>query len=202
MRDYAPQDVTGEVEISAGRLGGTLQQWTPGTLRLPLAATTDTGLTEFVVISLRLGESFCKWIQLAPIRGFDREQRDKLLIAQYLDVRTFLSWIRNLLDDSAAGDGGGDWKDEKGRRGRPSHNRNDISLWAPTLEQALKAWVRDPQQLKRADSALTRYFDSVRDAQEQPLTPEELRAVEAVKVVWPVIRRELIHARSGSKVLK
>jgi HKD family nuclease len=198
--DYDPYNVAGDMEIKAGRLGGALHVWPRGSLRLPLPPTTPAGITEFVVISLRLGGTGRRWIQVAQIVGFDAKDRDKALMAQYLDVRTFLSWIRSLLEDSIAGDGGGDWNDG-GKHTASAQKRSDVSLWAPTLEQALRAWVRDPDQLKRADSALALYFETIRAAQELTLSDEELQAVEAVQKVWPVIRRELVQGRrdtSGS----
>ena len=85
-------------------------------------------------------------------------------MAEYLDVRTFLSWVRSLLDDFIAGDGGGDWNDS-GKRTPSTQRRTDISGWAPTLEQALKAWVRDRNQLQLADRAVARYFETIRATQ-------------------------------------
>jgi hypothetical protein len=161
---------------------------------LPLPATVPAGVTELVVISLRLGEKECRWVQVALIAGFNAEDRDKTLIAQYLDVRTFLSWVRSLLEDSIAGDGGGDWNDSR-KRITKIRKGSDVGLWAPTLEQALKAWACDPEQLQRADRALARYFDTIRTAQEHTLSAEEVKAVSAVREVWPVIRRELVQGR-------
>lgn len=192
--DLDPYDVAGDMEIRAGRLGGVLQTWPPGSRRLPLPVTVPAGVTELVVISLRLGEKECRWVQVALIAGFNTEDRDKTLMAQYLDVRTFLSWVRSLLEDSIAGDGGGDWNDD-GKRSTSIRKGSDVGLWAPTLEQALKAWARDPEQLQRADRALARYFDTIRTAQEHTLSAEELQAVGAVRKVWPVIRRELVQGR-------
>jgi hypothetical protein len=192
--EYDPHDVAGDMEIRAGRLGGALDVWSRGSLRLQLPPTVPAGITEFVVISLQLGERSCRWVQLAPIAGFNAGDRDKTLMAEYLDVRTFLSWVRSLLDDSIAGDGGGDWNDS-GNRAPGTQKRGAISGWVPTLEQALKAWVRDRKQLQLADRAVTRYFDTIRETQEDTLSAEERQAVDAVRKVWPVIRRELVQDR-------
>jgi hypothetical protein len=192
--DYDPYDLAREMEIRAGRLGGVLEVWPRASLRLPLPPTAPASITEFVVISLRLGEKECRWVQVAQIAGFNAEDRDKTLMAQYLDLRTFLSWVRSLLEDSIAGEGGGDWNEDRNRR-TSTQKRNDADLWAPTLEQALKSWVRDPEQLQRADRALARYFDTIRAAQEHTLSAEEVKAVGAVRKVWPVIRRELVLGR-------
>ena len=192
--DFDPHDVAGDMEIRAGRLGGALEVWSRGSLRLQLPPTAPAGITEFVVISLQLGERSCRWVQLAPIAGFNAEDRDKTLMAEYLDVRTFLSWVRSLLDDSIAGDGGGDWNDS-GKRALGTQKRSAISGWVPTLEQALKAWVRDRKQLQLADRAVARYFDTIRETQEDTLSAEERQAVDAVRKVWPVIRRELVQYR-------
>jgi len=192
--DYDPYGIAGDMEIQAGRLGDPLQVWPRGSLRLLLLATNQARMTEFVVISLKLGERGCTWVQLAPIVGFDVEVRDRMLLAEYLDVRTFLSWVRSLLDDSIADDGGGDWSDGQSRTSS-KQDRHDLSLWAPTLEQALKAWIRDPEQLKRADNVLARYLHTIRTSREATLSAEEARALDAVQRIWPVIRRELVFGR-------
>lgn len=192
--DLDPYDVATDMEIRVGRLGGALEPWPRGSLRLQLPVTNHAGITELIVISLQLGEKRCRWVQVAPIAGFNAEDRDKKLMAQYLDVRTFLSWVRSLLENSIAGDGGGDWNDGGNRTARVQTG-SDFSGWAPTLEQALKAWVRDRSQLQLADRAVTRYFDTIRETQEATLSPEERQAIDAVRKVWPVIRRELVQDR-------
>jgi len=189
--DHDPHDVADDMEIRVGRMGGALEAWPRGSLSLPLPPAAPGGITEFVVISLRLGEKERRWIQVAQIVGFNAEGRDKMLMAQYLDVRTFLSWVRSLLEDSIAGDGGGDWN-ESGKHTASTQKRSDVSGWVPTLEQALKAWVRDRNQLQVADRAVARYLDTIRERQEDTLSAEELQAVDAVRKVWPVIRRELV----------
>jgi hypothetical protein len=170
--------------------------------RVQLPAGTQANETELVVISLSLGEKQCRWIQIAPISGFQPHNRDRALMARFLDTRTFLAWIRSMLDDSVAGDGGGDWNS------RPSTNRaagknGDLDLWVPSLEQALKAWVRDPEQLSRVDNILARYLDSMREPQHETRTEEEKQALNAVGKVWSVIRRELLGLRrtnTGSQI--
>jgi len=192
--DYDPYSLASDMEIKVGRLGAPLNAWSRGSLRLLLPPTSHAGMTEFVVISLQLGAQASTWVQVAPIVGFDAEGRDRMLLAEYLDVRTFLSWVRSLLDDSIGGDGGGDWSDS-GNPTPGNQNRGDLSLWAPTLEQALKAWVRDPELLRRADNVLARYLDTICSSRERTLSLEEARALDAVQKVWPVIRRELVPGR-------
>ena len=197
--DYDPHDKAAQVEVKVGRLGDPPQDWPWGANRVSLAIAPMARSTELVLVHLRLGDRQCRWVQFAPISNFDRETRDRELMAQYLDVRTFLSWIRSLLDDSIAGVGGGDWDDTPAKSGRGNCSKRDFDLWAPSLEQALKAWVRDPGQLVEADRVLSNYLESRCEASENEPTPEEKRALEAIRKVWPVIRRELLSAANHTR---
>ena len=195
--DYDPHDLAPVLEVKVGRLNQSLHEWQRDVDRVQLPLSAAANVTELVIISLRLGEKECSWIQVAPINGFQANERDRAVMARFLDIRTFLSWIRSMLDDSAVGDGGGDWQTPPGPKAPPGKN-GGVELWAPSLEQALKAWLRDPEQLKRVDVILTGYLGSLQEPQDEPCSEEEKQALEAIARVWPVIRRELIGGRRSS----
>jgi len=195
--DYDPHDLDPALEVKAGRLNEDLCDWPAGALRVRIPASAGANVTELMIIWLRLCEKECRWVQVAPISGFQADDRDRAVMARFLGVRTFLSWIRSLLDDSAGGDGGGDWNSPPGYA-KGKAKSGDIELWAPSLEQALKTWARDPEQLKRVDNILTRYLDAIRKPQDETRTEEEKRVLDAIGKVWPVIRRELIGVRGAS----
>lgn len=196
--DYDPHDLEPMLEVKVGRLNGNLHHWPLKLDRLQIPSGTTANVTELVIIWLHLGEKECSWIQVAPISGFQASERDRAVMTRFLDARTFLSWIRSMLDGSAVSDGGGDWQTPPGQK--KTHGKNGgVELWAPSLEQALKAWLRDSEQLKQVDKILSRYLASIQELQDEARTEEEKRALDAVGKVWSVIGRELLGARRSSK---
>lgn len=189
--DYDPHNLDPALDVKVGRLNEELHDWPHGVTRVQISPGTSGNATELVIIWLRLGEKDCRWVQLASISGFQANDRDRAVMARFLDVRTFLSWIRSMLDDSAVSDGGGDWHSLPGSK-KPEGKNDDLEIWTPSLEQVLKAWLRDPEQLKRVDVILTRYLGSIQQPQDESRSEEEKRALDAIGQVWPVIRRELI----------
>jgi hypothetical protein len=192
--DYDPHDLEPALKVKVGRLNENLCDWPRDAVRVRIPSSAGANATELVLVWLGVGEKECRWVQVAPISGFQADDRDHAVMARFLGVRTFLSWIRSMLEDSAVGHGGGDWTSPPDHSTSPGAN-SDLEVWAPSLEQALKAWVRNPEQLKRADNILTRYLDSMREPQDKPHTEEEKEALDAIGKVWPVIRRELLGIR-------
>jgi len=198
--NYDPHTLAVDLCLHVAALGGPWAAWPAESESVRLHCTTIAHETELVVIWLRIGDKECQWVQLARIDGFQRAERDRKLLSEYLDARTFLAWIRSLLDQSIGGEGGGDWDGEK--RTPPSGCRNGVDTdlgWTPSLEQALKAWLRDPDQLRQVDNLLTRYLNSICEAHGAQLSGPESRALDEVRRVWRVVRRELIPDR-GERV--
>ena len=50
------------------------------------------------------------WLQIASCDPPPEEARDHAIIAQYLDPRTFLWWLRSMLTNDPAHLAGGDWE--------------------------------------------------------------------------------------------
>lgn len=190
--DYDPHSLDSELQVQAGRFGEVPQEWPIGQSRMLLPATMPDYLTEIVIICLRRRDRYCRWSQIAAIADFERDRRDRGLMAQYLDVRTFLGWIRSLLDDCFVGSGGGEWDSTPQSTGTGGVEEANIELWAPSLEQALKTWVRDPDRLREADDIIANYLRSVQQRTDVTLTLEEVSVLNALDQTWRVIRRELI----------
>jgi len=190
--DYDPHDLDPELRVEAGRFGERLGEWPAGQCHIASPLVEPDLVTEIVVISLHLHDKHCRWSQIVPIAGFDRDRRDRALMVQYLDARTFLSWVRSLLDDSFSGAGGGDWDSPRTSQRTEAEGGADVELWAPSLEQALKTWIRNPGQLRHADSVIANYLLSVRERNYANLTSEEINVLNALDQTWRVIRRELI----------
>jgi hypothetical protein len=118
------------------------------------------------------------------------EQRDRRALARYLDPRTFLLWIRALLGGEDIGDGGGDW-DVRPKPGRGLTGEGP-TWWAPTLEEVLKAWSRDPGRLKAIDQKVEHYLKLMREQQDIERSEEEEHILKEFQETWSVIRQILV----------
>jgi hypothetical protein len=131
-------------------------------------------------------------LQRAPLDPPPGEERDRQALARYLDPRTFLLWIRSLLTGDAAGDGSGDWDDDdKGSLPHES-SRAAPTWWAPTIEEVLKAWTREPTSLVLIDKKVRNYLKLYQEQTDTEQPPEDRRVVEEFYKTWNTLRRELV----------
>jgi len=187
-----PNPTDPEVAMSVGLLGAACVPWPRGTTTIRLPPIAAGEITELVCCRLTLGESSVSWLQRAPLDPPPGDERDRQALARYLDPRTFLLWIRSLLTGEAAGDGSGDWDDDE--KTSPQHNssRAAPTWWAPTIEEVLKAWTREPTSLVLIDKKVRHYLKLYQEQIDSEQTPEERRVVEEFYKTWNVLRRELV----------
>lgn len=190
QQDPTPTDP--EVQLSVGLLGATQVAWPRGTTELRLPRLTASEITELVCCRLKLGSASVSWMQRAPMDPAPGEERDRRALARYLDPRTFLLWIRSLLTGDSAGDGSGDWDDEDGTRSPPKVPHAAPSWWAPTIEEVLKAWSRDPASLVLIDKKVRHYLKLYQEQTDIEQTEGERSVVAEFHKTWLVLRRELV----------
>lgn len=187
-----PNPAAPEVTLSVGLLGAEQVPWPreTTTVRLPQVAASE--VTEFVCCRLALGDSSISWLQRAPMDPPPGDERDRQALARYLKPRFFLMWIRSLLTGDAGGEGGGDWdKDDD----PPPPRRVSISApnwWAPTIEEVLKAWSRDPASLALIDKKVRHYLKLYEEQIDVEQTVEERAVVAEFHCVWQILRQELV----------
>jgi hypothetical protein len=189
LNDPNPTDP--EVQLSIGLLGTAQLPWPRGTtiLRLPRIAAID--VTELLSCRLTLGDLSMFWLQRAPIDPPPNDERDHQALARYLNPRMFLLWIRALLTGAPARDGGGDWDDDDRTPSRmPSHAAP--AWWAPTIEEVLKAWSRDPTSLVLIDKKVRHYLKLYQEQTDIEQTAEERSVVEEFHKTWQILRQKLV----------
>lgn len=135
----------------------------------------------------------CAWLQIAQCDPRPDEHRDRALIAQYLDPRTFLMWLRSMLTDNTGLSGGGDWdEDERDARGPNGQDPRKIDHgWMPTIEDILGSWARDQSAFAAADKKVTSYLSELelRADQEGKIADAEL--LRRFARTWRVLAMEL-----------
>ncbi len=97
-----------------------------------------------------------------------------------------------MLTGDSAGDGSGDWDDEDGTRSPRKVPHAAPSWWAPTIEEVLKAWSRDPASLVLIDKKVRHYLKLYQEQTDIEQTEEERSVVAEFHKTWLVLRRELV----------
>jgi hypothetical protein len=180
------------VTMSVGLLGGPQVLWQRGATLVPLPRVAAGELTELVCCRLGIGERSVSWLQRAPIDPPPGEERDRQALARYLDPRTFLLWIRSLLTGEPCGDGGGGWDDDPTPSVGRKTGKAGPTWWAPTIEEVLRSWTRDPSSLALIDKKVRQYLKLYEEQVDGEMTPEERAVVSEFHMTWQVLRRSLV----------
>lgn len=182
-----------EVRLEVAALGGGWNQWPDGESRLLLPGLRLTHRSDLVQVRLLSGDRMCAWLQLAHCDPPPDAARDCALIAQYLDPRTFLLWIRSLLADEPAHSGDTDWDDDgEGRKGAesPGDNRSDSRL-LPSVEEILRAWARDAEAFRSADEKVTTYLSELERRAAETNNPAAVQLLHTFQETWNTLASEL-----------
>jgi hypothetical protein len=190
--DQPPHPDREDIELEVGLLACDLVPWPRRQKQLQLPPIPQARETELIQVQLRLGPHRCTWLQRAPLDPPPDEERDRRALARYLDPRTFLLWIRALLSAEDIGDGGGEWDTEPAPVTRPGSTAVRLMWWAPTLEEVLKAWSRDPDRLQIIDRKVEHYLKLMQEQPDIEHSEEEERVLEEFQATWRVIRQVLV----------
>lgn len=188
--DPSPPDF--DVVLSVGLLGATQTPWPRDAVSVQLPRVTPGEVTELIHCRLAIGDASVSWLQRAPIDPPPGEERDRQALARYLDPRTFLLWIKSLITGGICSDGGGSWDDEADSPQRRKSSKVGPVWWAPTIEEVLRAWSRDPSSLVLVDRKVRQYLKLYDEQQDIELTPEERIVVDDFHGTWQILRRSLV----------
>ena len=190
----SPHPDHGSARLEVALLGRPFIEWPRDQPVVALGAVIRAELTELVQCRLTLGERVVQWVQRTTLDPPPDEERDRQAIARYLDPRTFLLWIRSLLAVDTLGDGGGDWNAAPPPRSARSSEDGPV-WWAPTLEEVLRAWARDPRSVVEVDRKVRRYLELVGTNPEVGLTEQERKVLDEFRCTWAVLRAQLVTDR-------
>lgn len=187
-----PNPVDPDVELAVGLLSGSCVVWPRGTTLVQLPRILAADITELVCCRLTLGESSICWLQRASLDPAPTDERDRQALARYLDPRTFLQWIRSLLTGESDGEGGGDWDGESSTPTRRKKFNAAPVWWAPTIEEVLRSWSRDPASLKLIDRKVRHFLKLYQEQPDSELSADDRAVVAEFHQTWQVLRRELV----------
>jgi len=182
-----------EIELEVAVLGGPWSGWPHDATRILLSAQPRWQRSEFVQIRVSRGDKKCAWLQMAPCEPPPDEERDHALIAQYLDPRTFLLWLRSMLADEPAGAGGGDWDGEVAPSGGASTgdpHASDEGV-GPSVEEILRSWSRDPSSFVAADDKVRAYLSELLRRADETGAAADAALLKAFRHTWDTLASEL-----------
>jgi hypothetical protein len=175
--------------LMMGWLGAPATTWPSDLASVQLDQGIDDGTTALLEVYLRLGDLQCAWLQRVAWDQEMPEDRDLHVISRFLDHRTFMSWLRDMLIGQAMTDGGGDWNAVT-PKSRPARvlGSSKAAPWMPTLEEVLRASTAQPEVLEAVDRRFQRYLKHV----PSDVPPEDLKAIKEFGDVWRLVCSELL----------
>lgn len=147
--------------------------------------------SEFVQFRLSVNDKMSRWLQTTLCEPPPDDERDRAVIARYLDPRTFLLWLRSILANEPK-EGGGDWdgKDIVYEPTKPTESHKDLSM-IPTVEEILRSWARDPSTFKMADEKVSQYLNAFRDRAIELNDANLNGLLEEFRANWDTLASEL-----------
>jgi hypothetical protein len=189
-----PHPADPDVSLSLRRLVGLAVPWPRNAPRAVLPGVDEGAQSDLLVLTVALGARELSWTQVAPFDpplGHRRDARDAAALGAWLGARGLLATLHDLLSGEGDSDASGPWDApdaQDGVRGaaRPAQ---PAERDAPSVEQALRVWQRDPARLAMVDKVLRSPLPAkgTGDAQEEAAR----RQLEAFRRSWVVIRQVL-----------
>lgn len=194
VAEQAPHPDDPDILLEVGLVTGGYSPWSPGVLSVHLPLGSMAKETDLIQVQLSLGERKVAWLQLAPLDPPPDEERDHRALAAHLGPRTFLLWLRSMLSVGELLDGGGAW--HAGPRTYRSNETKGPTWWAPTLEEVLSSWTRDPENLSLVDQKVQNYLRLLREDDHGEYSKEEQDLLHKFEDTWQVIRKALLRRPS------
>ena len=186
--DRPPHPNDPHIFLFVGQLGKPTVPWPRDTMSLSIPDTDPSSATDLVSVRLSLNDQSLSWTQLVPFDPPLPPSRDMSILRDYLGARGILSWIRDELDDAMETDGGGAWDKETGHHLSCQPPRGTMAFDLPTVEQALRAWMRDPARLNAVDRILHAVAANPSQTEDDA---EARRHLEAFSRSWKTVRTGL-----------
>jgi hypothetical protein len=178
-----------EIELEVSRLGGLFVMWPRIATSLTFPKLDGLPDSDLLVLRVTLDDRRLLWTQIVPFDPPHAELRDMVILREYLGARGFLLWIRDILDDASEDSGLGAW-DEETKEPPSNHGPTHVrDLDFPTLEQVLRAWLRNPDRLKAVESILRTASSHPRSRDDDEVS---LKHLEAFLSSWKVLSANLV----------
>ena len=147
--------------------------------------------TDFVQLRLSINDKMSRWLQTAPCDPPPDDDRDRAVIARYLDPRMFLIWLRSILANDLRASGG-DWDglDIINEPRFHTEKGDDLNM-APTVEEVLRGWAKDPSTFKEADRRVAQYMNAFQERALETDDKGAIKLLEDFRQMWTTLASEL-----------
>jgi hypothetical protein len=181
------------IAIEVAFLGGAWNTWPHKADRIVISGPRRWQRSDFLQIRALRGDRMCAWLQLAPCDPSPDDERDRALIAQYLDPRTFLLWLRSMLADEPARAGGGDWDAETSVAVAAPANSPRLADagFMPTIEEILRSWARDSSAFIAADEKVKNYLSELERLANESGVTADVELLQSFRTNWETLAVEL-----------
>jgi hypothetical protein len=100
-------------------------------------------------------------------------------------------WLRSILANDLRASGG-DW-DSPDVINEPSirMEKGDDLKMAPTVEEVLRAWAKDPSTFKEADERVTQYMKAFQERALETDDKSAMKLLEEFRQMWTTLASEL-----------
>ena len=177
------------ISLNVGQLGSAMVSWARDAICVALPKVDATADADLLSVRVSLNDQSLSWTQLVPFDPPLPSTRDAAILREYVGALGILSWIRDVLDDTMDSDGGGPWDKNLPRRPRTSPPSAQTATDEPTVEQVLRAWIRDPARLQSVDRILRTVATSPAKAEADG---DARRHLAAFVHSWKTLRAGLI----------
>lgn len=182
------------VKLEIALLGGVWTPWPENGDRIILPMPTHAQRSDFVQVRLLCGEKRCAWLQVAPCDPPPDIDRDRAVVAEFLDPRSFLLLLRSELNDEAASEDEDFWNgdDHGDPPGTKSHRWRPLEPGLlPSVEEILRAWARDKDAFASANEKVQSYLQQMERVALAGKRPDDAELLQKFRGTWTTIAEGL-----------
>lgn len=167
-----PHPVEKDISLFCGRLVEEPSLWPRNTHVLKLPETAELAANSGCLrVRLVLGSEQVEWVQMVEWSPGLDQTRDDAVLSDYLGPRQMLAWIHDVLTGYSNGDEGGSWDDQL----KKPLVSSAPAIGLPSLEQALRLWVKDRSRLDEVDRILALWQQRKTTVQTDPKMEEQMQ---------------------------
>ncbi len=188
-----------QIRFEVGPLAKGWVEWPNQETNLAISGSQASQQSELIQARLVLNERMCGWVQVAPFVPPIQFERDRSVIAEYLDPESFMLWLRSVLHDRPAAPVEEEWDSERSGRGHAHTNSGAIMDpgLIPTVEEILGAWARDGTAFSDANDKVKQYLADLEKRANETGRVEQANSLSTFRAMWTTLAKELSyeHAR-------
>jgi len=188
-----------QVLLQVGPLATGWVEWPRQETSLNISSAHASLQSELLQVRLVLNQRMCGWVQVVPFVPPIQFERDRSVIAEYLDPESFMLWLRSVLHDRVAAPADEEW-DSDGR-GRDSVHTEPMSMLEsgliPTVEEILGAWARNEAAFSDANDKVKQYLDDLEKRAKQTGKVEQVQLLSKFRAMWTTLAKELTHEHAS-----